>query len=138
MRTTRPFAGCNVHISMKIVIIVFSRISTSCSVSPHSMCIHTVAFHQTSCQHYCFPQAVRYLKHNSLPEPVFLPQENHLFNGNTFSLRQEEEDKDGHDCNPAREEEKNPKLESTQKGEEGLAYYESEEEIDCHCYALPC
>jgi hypothetical protein len=47
------------------------------------------------------------------PEPVLLPDKDHLLNWHTFRFRKEEVDKDGHDNDPSTKEEEETKLHYT-------------------------
>ncbi|CAD5169841.1 unnamed protein product, partial [Musa acuminata subsp. malaccensis] len=74
---------------------------------------------------------------DSSPEPVLPPEEYHLLDGYPFGLREEDVDEDGHDGDPAREEEEDSEFEGTEEAEEGLRDGEGEEEVHGDGDALP-
>ena len=57
---------------------------------------------------------------------MFSPQKYHFFNRNSLGFRQENVNEDGHDSDPGRKEQEDPKLEMTKHGKETLSYDESE------------
>ena len=65
-------------------------------------------------------KCLRVLSHKSLPKPMLCPQESHLFNGDSFGLRKEETNENGHHNNPTPKEEKESIFESTEQRNEEL------------------
>lgn len=75
--------------------------------------------------------------HEPLPEPVLLPHPlRHFLDRNVFGLREQEEHEEGHDEDPAGEENKDSELQMAEHREEGLGDDESEEEIDTNSHTL--
>lgn len=68
--------------------------------------------------------------HISFPEPVTFPDSIHFFNRDPFSLRQEEEDEEGHGYHKCSKEEEETKLHLAKHGEEELADHEREEHVN--------
>ena len=73
----------------------------------------------------------------SAPEPVGLPDEHHLLDGDVLGLGEEEGDEDGHDDDPSGEEVEEAELHVAEHGEEGLRDDEGEEHVHRHVDALP-
>lgn len=68
--------------------------------------------------------------HDALPQPVSAPHVDHLLNRQSLSLRQVEDNEDGHDHHPPGEEEEDAVLEVAQDGEEDLSDDEGLDEVD--------
>lgn len=70
------------------------------------------------------------------PEPVLLPDEDHLLNRDTFCFGEEEVDKGSHDNDPSTEEVEEAKFHYTEHLQEQLAYEEGEEHVHGHIHTL--
>ena len=69
-------------------------------------------------------------RNKPLPERVRRPELPHLLDGDTTRLRNQEEDKRGHDGDPSGEEQEDTPAEGTQQRDEDLAHQRGEEKVD--------
>lgn len=67
--------------------------------------------------------------HVFFPEPMTLPNPRYIFDRNTFSLREEEQDEKCHDHHESSEEEEEPEFHFTEHCKEYLSDNEGEEHV---------
>ncbi|KAH0469123.1 hypothetical protein IEQ34_002355 [Dendrobium chrysotoxum] len=79
-----------------------------------------------------------FIRNETAPEPVRLPDEYHLLNGNPLCLRKKDGNKDSHDQYPTSEKVEQPKLKPTKKRQKRLRNNEGKKHVHRNRNTLPC